>query len=161
MFTKRDQESLASAYGLVSEMNLGPAGEGMQPVGKPVVIAVDLPGAKPEFKDNNEEDYENEYDSSEIEMACEELHKICDLAPKLKAMVEQMPGLEGWISSKITKASDYICSVYHWLEYQQHENKGECGCNHGEDMYDMGYEDTEECPYAAMGCKCGGCPDCN
>ena len=94
-------------------------------------------------------------------MASAELHKIAEYAPKLKEMVQQMPGLEGWISSKITKASDYLSSVYHWLEFQQHEGGERCGCKHEEeDMYSSGYEDAEECPYAKEGCTCGGCSDC-
>ena len=141
MFTKHDQESIAKAYNLITEMNLGPAGIGVQPVGKPVIVAMDLPGAQPEF--GNSDEQEEEHDPSEIEMAASEPHKISDYIPKLTEMVKQMPSLEGWVSSKITKASDYISSVYHWLEYQQHE-----GSMNGETkspaievgMFNSGYE---------------------
>jgi hypothetical protein len=92
-------------------------------------------------------------------MASAELHKLAEYAPKLKEMVQQMSGLEGWIASKITKASDYISSVYHWLEFQQHEG-GESCSHEEEDMYNKGHGDAE-CPYAKEGCTCGGCPDCN
>lgn len=120
MFTKQDQESIAKAYNLITEMNLGFAGTGEQPVGKPVVVSFNAPNnSQPEFEGNSEQ--EEEHDCSEIEMAAADLHKIAEYAPRLKEMVQQMPGLEGWVASKITKASDYISSVYHWLEYQQHE----------------------------------------
>jgi hypothetical protein len=138
MFTKRDQESIAKAYNLISEMNLGPAGAGLQPVGKPVIITMDMPGAQPELEPNHEEE---EHDPSEIEMAASELHKIGDYIPKLKEMVTQMPSLEGWVSSKITKASDYISSVYHWLEYQQHEGS----TSQPEGMFGVGYENSIDC----------------
>ena len=84
-------------------------------------------------------------------MASAELHKLAEYAPKLKEMVSQMQGLEGWIASKITKASDYISSVYHWMEYQQHEGSEGCGHNHEEEMYNTGHEDTG-CSYAKEGC---------
>jgi hypothetical protein len=153
MFKKQDQDGLANVYRLVNEMSLPPSASAEVP-GKPVMITMDLPGGEPTT--------DHEHDDSEIEMACADLHKIAEYAPKLKEMVSQMPGLEGWVASKITKASDYISSVYHWIEYQQHEGKTECGCGNKEgSMYDSGYENADECPYAAEGCKCGGCPDCH
>ena len=41
-------------------------------------------------------------------------------------MIDTVPGLEGWVAAKITKAADYISSVYHWMEYE-HQDKS-CGC---------------------------------
>ena len=35
----------------------------------------------------------------------------------LKQVSEQQ-GLEGWVAAKITKASDYLSSVYHYMEYE-------------------------------------------
>lgn len=123
--------------------------------GKPVMITMDIPGAS---FDNIEQDLQpQENDSSEIEMALSELHKIIEYAPKLKDIVKRMPGLEGWISSKITKASDYMSSVYHWLEFKETGENEEC-CD-GE-MFQVGYEDTDSCGYAEQGCKCHGCPEC-
>lgn len=68
----------------------------------------------------------DERDPSEIHMAKAELKKLAEYSQKLYDMVDQVEGLEGWVASKITKASDYVSSVYHWLEYE-HQNKG-CGC---------------------------------
>ena len=140
MFKKQDQDSLAYAYTLIAEMNLGPAGAGTQPVGKPVIVTMDLPGAQPEFSDEENDEHKEEHDCSEIEMAAADLHKIAEYAPKLQAMVSQMSGLEGWVAAKITKAGDYMSSVYHWLEYQQSGNT-----SNNTDMYSVGYEDNEEC----------------
>jgi hypothetical protein len=86
-----------------------------------------------------------EVDPSEIHMARAELKKIAEYADKLYDKIDELEGLEGWVASKITKASDYISSVYHWLDYEQedtfedddeYEDEG-CGC----------HEDEEGCGY--------------
>lgn len=157
MSTREDLKMIAEVYGTVGGLPLTPSN---MLGGKPVMITMDMPGAEIDHESHGEEhmEYEGESDPSEIEMASAELHKIVEYAPKLKELVEQMPGLEGWIASKITKASDYISSVYHWLEFQQHEGDKGCGCEDGKSMYQKGHEDV--CKYASQGCKCGGCPDC-
>lgn len=56
----------------------------------------------------------------EVQMARAELYKIAKYAIKLHEMlknVSEAEGLEGWQQAKITKAGDYIDSVYHSLEY--------------------------------------------
>lgn len=56
----------------------------------------------------------------EVQMARAELYKIAKYAVKLHDMlkgVSEAEGIEGWMQSKITKAADYIGSVYHTLEY--------------------------------------------
>ena len=35
-------------------------------------------------------------------------------------MLDHLPALEGWTASKITKAADYLSSVYHKLDYDLH-----------------------------------------
>jgi hypothetical protein len=164
MSKRNDSKMLAEAYGNVGGMPLSPSS---MLGGKPVIITMDMPGAAVDHESHESHDEEHieregEHDHSEIEMAAADLHKIAEYAPKLKDMVKQMQGLEGWVASKITKASDYISSVYHWLEYQQHEGGESCG-HHGdeENMYNSGYEDAEECPYAKQGCTCGGCSACS
>lgn len=147
MLKRKDQAMLSEAYSLVG------GGDVSAPslMGKPVMVTMDMPGA--EVSTDSSDHQEN--DSSEIEMALSELHKLTEYAPKLKEIVADLPSLEGWVSSKITKASDYISSVYHWLEYQQHEG---CG-GHNQDMYNVGSEDSG-CEYAKQGCACGECKDC-
>src|SRR6056300_1588824 len=56
----------------------------------------------------------------EVQMARAELYKIAKYAIKLHDMlkgVSEAEGIEGWMQSKITKAADYVGSVYHTLEY--------------------------------------------
>lgn len=144
MFSKKDQQGLMEAYTLMSEQcDTGLA--------KPVMITMDMPGAQPHVGDEGES--VNSPDPSEIEMAEAELHKLTEYAPKLAQMVKNMPGLEGWVASKITKAADYISSVYHWLEY-----KG--GNPDTQDMFNAGHTDAQ-CAYAEQGCKCGQCHECH
>lgn len=59
-----------------------------------------------------------ERDESEIHMALSELKKLAEYSQKLYDKVEHLDGLEGWVASKITKASDYISSAYHWIDYE-------------------------------------------
>lgn len=58
----------------------------------------------------------DDYDG-EIDMARAELLKAAEYATKLFNHLENIESLEGWTASKITKASDYLSSVYHALEY--------------------------------------------
>lgn len=58
----------------------------------------------------------------EIQMARAELYKIADYALKLHNLLKNVPeseGIEAWQQSKITKAADYIGSVYHSLSYDK------------------------------------------
>ena len=56
----------------------------------------------------------------EVQMARADLYKIAKYAIKLHDMlkgVSEAEGIEGWQQAKITKAADYIGSVYHNLDY--------------------------------------------
>ncbi len=58
----------------------------------------------------------------EVQMARADLYKLAKYSIKLHEMlkgVSEAEGLEGWVQAKITKATDYIGSVYHHLEYDQ------------------------------------------
>jgi len=65
----------------------------------------------------------------EVQMARADLYKIAKYAIKLHDMlkgVSEAEGIEGWQQSKITKAADYIGSVYHALDYDmKFDGKGE------------------------------------
>ena len=57
----------------------------------------------------------------EVQMARSDLYKIAKYAIELHEMlksVSEEKGLEGWQQAKITKAADYIGSVYHNLDYE-------------------------------------------
>jgi hypothetical protein len=58
----------------------------------------------------------------EVQMARADLYKIAKYAIKLHELlknVTEQEGLEGWQQAKITKAADYMGSVYHSLEYDK------------------------------------------
>lgn len=58
----------------------------------------------------------------EVQMARAELYKVAKYAIKMHEMlkgVDEREGLEGWVQSKITKAGDYMASVYHHMDYEQ------------------------------------------
>lgn len=61
----------------------------------------------------------------EVQMARSDLYKLADYSIKLHDMLKRISekeGLEGWQQAKITKAADYISSVYHSLSYEQAED---------------------------------------
>jgi hypothetical protein len=64
----------------------------------------------------------------EVQMARGDLYKLAKYAIKLHDMLKRVPeteGLEGWVAAKITKAADYVGSVYHHLDYE--DATGELG----------------------------------
>jgi hypothetical protein len=52
-------------------------------------------------------------------MAKSELYKLAKYAIALHGMIQDTDNLEPWVASKITKASDYISTVKHYMEYVQ------------------------------------------
>ena len=71
---------------------------------------------------NKEDDSKGKtiYDG-ELDMARLELLKANEYAAKLFHHIGNHPEsdyLEGWVASKITKAADYLSSVYHYLDYE-------------------------------------------
>ena len=96
----------------------------------------------------------------EVQMARADLYKIAKYSIKLHEMlkaVSEQEGLEGWVQSKITKAADYMGSVYHHLDYDMKfaeevvaEGKGTCDCDCG-----CGKEVCESCgkPHAKKDIK--------
>ena len=57
-------------------------------------------------------------DDHEAAMARADLFKCAQYSFKLFKMIHDGQQLEGWVQAKITKASDYIASVYHYMEYE-------------------------------------------
>ena len=123
---------LREAYSQVSENMMG---------GMPMTIITtdDHP------QDDQQHNYDGEQpDQSEMEMAKSDIHKALEYSQKLSELLQNMPSLEGWTASKITKAADYLSSVYHWLDYestQGGENRPQQDSDCG--MYNMGAEDGE------------------
>lgn len=75
----------------------------------------DLKEGLGELADKAEQDHE-------VQMARAELYKAAKYSIKLHEMlkgVSEAEGLEGWVQAKITKAADYLSSVYHHMDYQE------------------------------------------
>ena len=73
-----------------------------------------VPEAPPEMSGelpNGEVDHEGA-------MAKADLYKLANYSFKLFKKIDDQDQLEAWVQSKITKAADYIASVYHYLEYE-------------------------------------------
>jgi hypothetical protein len=51
-------------------------------------------------------------------MAKADLYKIANYSHKLFKQIDDQDQMEAWVQAKITKAADYIASVYHYLEYE-------------------------------------------
>ena len=80
----------------------------------------------------------------EVQMARADLYKIAKYAIKLHDMlkgVSEAEGLEGWQQAKITKAADYIGSVYHNLDYDMKFSDGQ---NMGPEMSEGKYKNDAQ-----------------
>ena len=51
-------------------------------------------------------------------MAKADLYKLANYAHKLFEKIQDDDQLEAWVQAKITKAADYMASVYHYMEYE-------------------------------------------
>jgi len=61
----------------------------------------------------------------EVSMARSDLYRAGKSAMALEKMLQQVSeqqGIEGWVQAKITKAADYLESVYHYFDYEMHGN---------------------------------------
>jgi len=57
-------------------------------------------------------------DNHEAAMARADLYKLANYSMKLFKMIQEGQELEGWVQAKVTKAADYIASVYHFMQYE-------------------------------------------
>ena len=69
------------------------------------------PGQEPVIGTHGEVDREGA-------MAKADLYKLANYSLKLFKKVQDEDQMEAWVQAKITKAADYIASVYHYLEYE-------------------------------------------
>lgn len=60
----------------------------------------------------------DDYVDDEGRMAKSQLYKMGKYAVKLHRMLDDMEQLPAWLQAKITKASDYMSMVYHYLDYE-------------------------------------------
>ena len=105
----------------------------------------------------------------EVQMARADLYKIAKYAIELHDMMKKVTeaeGIEGWQQAKITKAADYMSSVFHSLDYDlrfnevteskkdtQKEAKEEATCGCGPDCGHCGGKHTMK----EVGTKCSCC----
>jgi predicted RNA-binding protein with EMAP domain len=71
------------------------------------------------FREFSDDQDQHRVDDHEAKMARADLYKLAEYSVKLFKMIEENEELDGWVQAKITKASDYISSVYHYLEYEK------------------------------------------
>lgn len=90
-----------------------------------------------EHEDNEHTPRINYADDSEMKMALSELYKIEKYAFALSLMMKDLPALEGWTAAKITKAADYLGSVFHKLDY-------DFASGEHSSMFNIGHEDVLE-----------------
>ena len=60
----------------------------------------------------------DDYMDDEGRMAKSQIYKMSKYAVKLHGRLDDMDQLPAWLQSKITKASDYMSMVYHYLDYE-------------------------------------------
>lgn len=67
---------------------------------------------------------QDDYDG-EVDMARADLLKAAEYSTKLFDHMANVDSLDGWVAAKITKASDYLSSVFHHLDYQDNHEQVE------------------------------------
>lgn len=83
------------------------------------------------LKNIKEDDWKQQDDESD--MAKSQLSSIHTNAVKLLDMIESNDQLDAWVQSKLTKAQDYLQSVYDYMKSQNTEK--EDNIIYGEDEY--------------------------
>ena len=63
-------------------------------------------------------DMMHNHDNEEGSMSRSQLMHMKNYAEELMQMISDHDDLPEWVESKITKASDYLGSVYHYLDYK-------------------------------------------
>jgi hypothetical protein len=69
----------------------------------------------------------NQYPDHEVQMARQELYRTAKLAlmtHDLLSRVGERQGLEGWVQSKLTRAADYMETVFAYLDYEMRYPSG-------------------------------------
>jgi hypothetical protein len=68
-----------------------------------------------------EDDWEQKDDESN--MALSQLSSIIELSNNLKSLISDEDQLDAWVQSKLTKAQDYLNSVYGYLKGEEEQEK--------------------------------------
>ncbi|MBT4679713.1 MAG: hypothetical protein HOB69_07635 [Flavobacterium sp.] len=86
---------------------------------------------------NEENNINNENMDNEGRMAKSQMYKMKSYVDKLSMMLDDGTQLPGWVQSKLTKASDYMSSVFHYLEYEAVRGEGKDNEDNEQDMADV------------------------
>ena len=118
----KDEKSLIDLYeSTLSPLNgvgLGPqAQDSAGGLGSPVMTQIDIQDVE-----SSEDEEKEQIDDHEVDMAKSELYKLAEYAPKLLDLIKNYDELEGWVQAKLTKASDYVSDIYHYLKYEDEMN---------------------------------------
>jgi hypothetical protein len=105
------------------DMSENPSPESLEVSKEEPVVAISAPSIQPSIETGSV----NHHDDSEIKMALAELYKIEKYAFALGLMMKETTALEGWTAAKITKAADYLGSVFHKLDYDFHADATDHG----------------------------------
>ena len=87
----------------------------------------------------------------EVQMARNDLYRTAKRAIMLHEILQRLDekqGLEGWVQAKITKAADYIETVWEYLSYEMRFPYDEQGYKHNESVSEVTYGPGEEAPQA-------------
>ena len=82
-------------------------------------------------EDLEEDDWKQPDDESD--MAHSQLRAVKDLADKLCNMIDDGEQLDAWVQSKLTKAEDYLNSVYRYLAGEEEEDMDDMPSMHSSD----------------------------
>jgi len=98
---------------------------------QPIVPNPTGPNMSFDAEDLEEDDWKQPDDESD--MAHSQLHAVKDLADKLCNMIDDGEQLDAWVQSKLTKAEDYLNSVYRYLAGEEEEDMDDMPSMHSSD----------------------------
>ena len=98
---------------------------------QPIVPNPTGPNMSFDATDLEEDDWKQPDDESD--MAHSQLRAVKDLADKLCNMIDDGEQLDAWVQSKLTKAEDYLNSVYRYLAGEEEEDMDDMPSMHSSD----------------------------
>ena len=98
---------------------------------QPIVPNPTGPNMSFDAEDLEEDDWKQPDDESD--MAHSQLRAVKDLQDKLCNMIDDGEQLDAWVQSKLTKAEDYLNSVYRYLAGEEEEDMDDMPSMHSSD----------------------------
>tara|TARA_R110002073_G_scaffold311251_1_gene482257 strand:+ start:330 stop:836 length:507 start_codon:yes stop_codon:yes gene_type:complete len=75
--------------------------------------------AHEDMNDDKDDSHEEDHHDHEGKMAKSQLYRTSKMAHMIFQIIEDDDQLPSWVQSKITKASDYLQSVFSYLDYEE------------------------------------------